>query len=187
MICNTFSKEDFKKIEESKKIGKTQYYYVRFNEKEVGGNLIQAVECEIDHMPTEEEIITLQDKYLINLKKGKVCQVKSYDVSSEINSFLINGNPVWMDKATRVGIDNALRMQKDKGITDTSIMFGDTWYDIPVDDALAILASVEVYAMGCFKKTSEHIAAIEALTTADEVSLYDYTAGYPTKLEFVIE
>ena len=84
MICNTFTKEDFKEIEQSRKIGKVQYYYVRFNAKEVEGDLIQAVEAEIDHYPTAEDIELLSNKYLETLKKGKIVQVKEYDKSEEV-------------------------------------------------------------------------------------------------------
>lgn len=187
MICNTFTKEDFKEIEQSRKIGKVQYYYVRFNTKEVEGDLIQAVEAEIDHYPTAEDIELLSNKYLETLKKGKIVQVKEYDKSYNVNKFIINGEAVWMDKDTRMGIVGGIRAQKEEGAVTVSVMFGDTWYDIPVEDALGILNTVEVYAMACFKRTSEHLAAIEELQTIDAVSEYDFTTGYPKVEEFVIE
>ena len=187
MICNTFTKEDFKEIEESRKIGKVQYYYVRFNAKEVEGDLIQAVEAEIDHYPTAEDIELLSNKYLETLKKGKIVQVKEYDKSDNVNKFIINGEAVWMDKDTRMGIVGGIRAQKEEGATTVSVMFGNTWYNIPVQDALDILNTVEIYAMACFKRTSEHLAAIEELQTIDAVSEYDFTTGYPKVEEFVIE
>ena len=187
MICNTFSKKDFKEIEESRKIGKVQYYYVRFNAKEVKGGLIQAVEAEINHYPTEEDIELLSSKYLETLKKGKIVQIREYDKSDAINKFIINSKEVWMDKDTRVGIKNGIVAQKEEGATIVSVMFGDTWYELPVEDALSILNAVEVYAMACFKRTSEHMTAVESLTTIDAVSSYDFTTGYPKTQEFVIE
>lgn len=187
MICNTFTKEDFKEIEESRKIGKVQYYYVRFNAKEVEGDLIQAVEAEIDHYPTAEDIELLSNKYLETLKKGKIVQVKEYDKSDNVNKFIINGEAVWMDKDTRMGIVGGIRAQKEEGATTVSVMFGNTWYNIPVQDALDILNTIEIYAMACFKRTSEHLAAVEELQTIDAVSEYDFTTGYPKVEEFVIE
>lgn len=187
MICNTFTKEDFKEIEQSRKIGKVQYYYVRFNAKEVESDLIQAVEAEIDHYPTAEDVELLSSKYLETLKKGKIVQIKEYDKSNAINKFIINSKEVWMDKDTRVGIKNGIVAQKEEGATTVSVMFGDTWYELPVEDALGILNAVEVYAMACFKRTSEHITAVESLTTIDAVSSYDFTTSYPKVQEFVIE
>ena len=187
MICNTFTKEDFKEIEQSRKIGKVQYYYVRFNAKKVEGDLIQAVEAEINHYPTEEDIELLYNKYINTLKKGKIAQVKEYDKSDNVNKFIINGDAVWMDKDTRMGIVRGIRAQKEEGATTVSVMFGDTWYELPVEDALGILNAVEVYAMACFKRTSEHMTAVESLTTIDAVSSYDFTTGYPKVQEFVIE
>ena len=160
---------------------------MRFNAKEVKGDLIQAVEAEINHYPTEEDIELLSSKYLETLKKGKIVQIKEYDKSDAINKFIINSKEVWMNKDTRVGIKNGIVAQKEKGSTNVSVMFGDTWYELPVEDALSILNAVEVYAMACFKRTSEHIAAVESLTTIDAVSSYNFTTGYPKVQEFVIE
>ena len=70
-----------------------------------------------------------------------------------------------MDKDTRMGIVGGIRAQKEEGATTVSVMFGNTWYNIPVEDALGILNTIEIYAMACFKRTSEHLAAIEELQT----------------------
>ena len=186
MICNTFSKETFKEIEESRKIGKTQYYYVRFNPITLEDGNIMAIEHELNHYPSVEEIDALKQKYLDGLRKGKILQVQAYDCSPVINRFIVNGQTVWMDKDTRVGITNALRLQKDKEETTTSIMFGEVWYTLPVEEALSIMASIEIYAMACFKQTAEHLSIIKNLDSIEALSNYDFTTGYPEVREFTI-
>jgi len=49
-----------------------------------------------------------------------------------------------------------------------------------------MLSSLEIYALECYNQTATHKAAVEALTTAEEINNYDYTTGYPEKLTFSI-
>ena len=51
---------------------------------------------------------------------------------------------------------------------------------------LRMLAAQEVYAIDCYNRTTDHIFAVKALAAVGEVSGYDYTAGYPEKLTFVL-
>lgn len=43
-----------------------------------------------------------------------------------------------------------------------------------------------MYALGCFNVTAAHKAAVEELTTIDEVLAYDYTKGYPERLKMEV-
>ena len=47
-----------------------------------------------------------------------------------------------------------------------------------------MLSALEVYALQCYNVTEEHKAAVNALTTIEEVDAYDYKTGYPEKLSF---
>ena len=47
-----------------------------------------------------------------------------------------------------------------------------------------MLAALELYALASYNATQEHIAAVKALATKEEVEAYDYTSGYPDKLVF---
>jgi len=47
-----------------------------------------------------------------------------------------------------------------------------------------MLAAVEVYAADALNVTESHKAAINALTTIKDIEDYDFTTGYPEKLEF---
>ena len=47
--------------------------------------------------PTEEEILNREKEY-------KIDEILRYDSSNEVNGFYINGQELWLDKATRVGL-----------------------------------------------------------------------------------
>ena len=47
-----------------------------------------------------------------------------------------------------------------------------------------MLQALEIYALACYNVTEEHKAAVNALTTIEEVDAYDYTTDYPEKLSF---
>ena len=49
-----------------------------------------------------------------------------------------------------------------------------------------MLAAIQLYADQCFIKTKQHEAAIKALATIEDINNYDYTVGYPTKLNFTL-
>ena len=47
-----------------------------------------------------------------------------------------------------------------------------------------MLYALEVYASQCYDNTQRHLATVNGLQSIEEVEGYDYTTGYPTKLEF---
>lgn len=126
--------------------------------------------------------LTLDDikKYLISLQQ-------EYDNSSEVNSFYLNGTKCWFDKATRVGLVNAINLQKTLGKNTYTVWFNNTFLELDVDKALILLANIEDYAGKCYNVTQKHITEIDNLATVDEALVYDITAGYPEMLNIEIE
>ena len=49
-----------------------------------------------------------------------------------------------------------------------------------------MLSSLELYALNCYNVTAKHKVAIEGLTNIEDIINYDYTVGYPDKLNFTI-
>jgi hypothetical protein len=47
-----------------------------------------------------------------------------------------------------------------------------------------MLYALEVYASACYDNTQRHLAAVDSLSTIEEIQSYDYTTGYPDKLKF---
>lgn len=120
-------------------------------------------------------------------KKTVTRKIEDYDTSAEVNSFYLNGNQVWLDKSTRVGLMNSLDIEKESGKTESTLWFNGISLTIPIDTAVQMLSSLELYALNCYNVTANHKANITALTTVDEVNSYDYTTGYPEKLNLTIE
>ena len=48
-------------------------------------------------------------------KANKIAEIASYDTSDKINGFMLNGQIVWLDKATRVGLMNSTTIERDLG------------------------------------------------------------------------
>ena len=113
-------------------------------------------------------------------KAMKVADLGIYDASDAVNSFSVGGVPMWLSPDRRSNLKNAVEALKAQGIETVSF----AGQSIPVDDALAMLAAIESYAAICSLTTDSHRAAIEALTTIEQVAAYDFTTGYPAKLEF---
>ena len=57
---------------------------------------------------------------------------------------------------------------------------------IPCDTAIGMLSALEMYALACFNVTAGHKAAVQALTSVDEVMAYDYSTNYPEQLSLSV-
>lgn len=120
-------------------------------------------------------------------KKAKIKEIDKYDTSVEVNSFFLNGLQVWLNKDTRVGLMNSLTIEKNAGKEDSTLWFNNICVVVKCDAAMQMLSALELYALECYNKTAEHKVAVEALTSLEAVENYNYTTGYPTKLNFTIE
>ncbi len=116
-----------------------------------------------------------------------VAAIEAHDKGPAVNSFTVGGISMWLDRETRAGLERAIATDETLGREMTSI-----WYEgsppiefkLPVEMAKGMLLQLEAYAKEAFNRTQSHKAAVYALGTAREIEAYDYTAGYPDKLEF---
>lgn len=113
-------------------------------------------------------------------------QIKGYDQTERVNRFYLSGLPLWLDKATRVGLVNSIAAEKREGNEVTDLWFESIMIQLPVDDALAKLDKIELYAKNCYNVTASHIAEIEQIDNLEELQQYDITAEYPPFLELQI-
>lgn len=113
-------------------------------------------------------------------------QIKGYDQTEKVNRFYLSGLPLWLDKATRVGLVNSISAEKREGNEVTDLWFESIMIQLPVDDALAKLDKIELYAKNCYNVTASHIAKIEQIDNLEELQQYDITAEYPPFLELQI-
>lgn len=120
------------------------------------------------------------------MKKAMLAYIEKYDASSSVNSFLLNGMEVWLDKATRVGLMNSTTIAKAMGQQKTTLWLGSYQLEVDCDKAIQLLSALEMYALECFNVTAAHKKAVSELDNIEGVLTYDYRAGYPDKLKMEV-
>ena len=128
--------------------------------------------------------VSFFDNSLDVIKEEAIEQITEYDQSEDVNSFTLQGKTMWLPKETRVGLVNSVTIEKNAGKETTVLWFGGERYELPVDTALQMLSALELYALECYNVTAAHKAAVNALESVEDVVAYDYTQGYPEKLNF---
>lgn len=119
-------------------------------------------------------------------QKMVLAEIEKHDTSSAVNGFILNGQRVWLDKATRVGLMNSTTIAKAMGQPTTTLWLGDVKLVVECDKAIQLLSALEMYALKCFNVTAAHKKAVTEMSTVEEVLGYDYTAGYPKMLEMSV-
>lgn len=131
-------------------------------------------------MKTWVELLSLKDGryYLSTLLTIIEALIRAYDKSSNVNSFYYKGKEYWLDKNTRVGLQNLANCSSDN----MSLVLGDTIVELSTDKAKSFLSKLEEYAGKCYINTTKHLLAIKDFKTVEDVINYDYTTGYPDKI-----
>ena len=119
-------------------------------------------------------------------KKEVIRKIDEYDTSVNVNSFKLNGVDVWLSKDTRVGLMNSISIEKAAGKEQSVLWFNSICVTLNCDSAIQMLSALELYALDCYNKTAQHKINVQNLSSIEEVHNYDYTQGYPSKLEFTI-
>jgi hypothetical protein len=119
-------------------------------------------------------------------QKMVLAEIEKHDTSSAVNGFILNGQRVWLDKATRVGLMNSTTIAKAMGQPTTTLWLGDAKLVVECDKAIQLLSALEMYALECFNVTAAHKKAVAEMSTVESVLGYDYTAGYPKMLEMSV-
>lgn len=143
---------------------------------------------------TQDEVIAAFEEFkaklaaseLATTKAQKIAEIEAYDTSSAVNGFILNGERVWLDKATRVGLMNSTSITKAMGQPTTTLWLGESKMEVPCDTAIQLLSALEMYALECFNVTAAHKKAVSELMTIEEVEKYDITAGYPAQLKMEV-
>lgn len=159
-------------------IGKNNKPYL-ISELEIGNILKNP---ELLSMYSMVELDELYKKYFGNYiytyKHILIEKIKLYDSSENVNSFILEGSPFWLDKATRVGLMHLANCSSD----DLQLVIGNKVLTFPVDFAKNFLAKLEVYAGQCYLQTQKHLIKANELTSVEDILNYDYTTGYPEKI-----
>lgn len=127
--------------------------------------------------PTDEE-------KLEQAKQQKIAEIEAYDTSSAVNSFILNGVPRWLNLDKRQSIAYSAKILKVKGHDSVTIWFDTDKVVLPIDDAISLLDTLEVYAKTTNNVTHEHMLTVDGLSDIEEVHNFDVTAGYPRKVDY---
>ena len=114
---------------------------------------------------------------LLQILKRKI---ELYDISDSVNGFLIGDKHFWLDKNTRIGLMHLANCSKDT----IQLALDDQILTIPVNVAKEFLSKLEVYAGQCYLQTQKHLKNLNQLHTIEDIINYDYTKGYPEKINF---
>lgn len=184
-------KEQYK---ERYEIGNRTFVYIDavYNEKQ---NAYECVECSVN--TSEYDAAEIMDAYkswkerlakkaLERARKCKLAEIDSYDTSTAVNGFELNGQTVWLDKATRVGLMNSTTIAKAMGNDTTVLWLGDMRIEVGCDKAIQLLSALEMYALECFNVTAAHKKAVSALGSVEDVEAFDVTEGYPVRLSMTV-
>lgn len=156
------------------------------------GNGLAATEAVVrkvwvyDGMRLETGGMTSEAALTAAAQKMVLAEIEKHDTSCAVNGFILNGQRVWLDKATRVGLMNSTSIAKAMGQPTTTLWLGDMKLVVECDKAIQLLSALEMYALECFNVTAAHKKAVAELNTVESVLAYDYTAGYPEVLEMRI-
>lgn len=127
--------------------------------------------------PTADELLNIA-------KAKKQAEITNHDNSANVNSFIIGSLPMWLNFELRSRLKASIEAAEAKGEETMTKPFGGIDYTFPVSQWRAMVNVVEGYAGQCQAVTEGHRAAVEALTTVKKVENYDYTTGYPEKVNF---
>lgn len=185
LAANTSPIGDWKiaKIQEARMMGEADPYDVveLANQRRAARNRINEIEIELKKLdgiePTAEELLALA-------KGKKDGDITAFDNSANVNSFIIGGLPMWLGWELRARLKSSLDAVESAGGTEMTKSFGGIDYTFITDQWNAMINAVENYAGICQKVTEGHRAAVNALTAIADVEAYDYTTGYPPKINF---
>lgn len=131
----------------------------------------------IPYEPSAEETLNMEREY-------KIEDILRHDSSPEVNGFYIEGQEMWLDKATRVGLKLRFDAEIASGKTNTTLWYEGIPFNLELTNAIQMLNAIELYASACYDNTQAHIANVKAIEDIDILKVYDYRTGYPEKLEF---
>lgn len=123
---------------------------------------------------------------LDDAKNEAISKIEAYDNSDAVNGFIVNGVTAWLTADERSNYKNSVESAKLLGLGDVSFFVGEVLLTVSVEQATMLLARLQLYADQCFIVTKQHKAAVNALETIEAVDSYDYTVGYPEKINVEI-
>lgn len=120
------------------------------------------------------------------LKEVKLKELADYDISEDVNGFILNDKTAWFDKENRAALSTSIESASLLGETTITFVVNDKEFSIDIPTTKQMLAAVQRYADKCFLATESHKRAIKGLTEVEAIVNYDFKTGYPTKVTFTL-
>ena len=140
---------------------------------------------EIDIELAKLDGIEPTDKQLLDIaKRKKQSEITDFDNSANVNSFIIGGQPMWLNFELRSRLKASLEAIEAAGGEGMTKSFGGVEYTFTVGQWKTMVNAVENYAGQCQTVTESHRHSVNLLETIEAVNSYDYTVGYPEKINF---
>lgn len=134
------------------------------------------------------EMTPTPERTIDDAKSNMIALIDAYDSSENVNGFTVNSTVSgWLTAAERSNYKSSIDAAKLLDIETLSFYIGDLLVSVSTTLAEQMLAQVQLYADQCFIVAKQHKAAVKALTSIEEIDAYDYTSGYPAKLNFDLE
>ena len=111
-----------------------------------------------------------------------LAEIEAYDKSGKVNGFTYNGKTLWLSKEERLSLIDRFGRELEEGVEQTNLFYGGEAIPLAPADALILVKMVSSYADKCFDQTQKHLNNVNQLSTVEELEGYDYTTGYPEKL-----
>lgn len=183
--ANTSAIGDWKiaKIQEARMMGEQDPYdLVELSTRRRAARIrINEIDIELAKLdgtePTQEQLLSLA-------KGHKQNEITEHDNSANVNSFVIGGLPMWLSWEQRSRLISSINAIEADGGAEMTKSFAGIDYTFTTVQWRQMVNVVEAYAGRCQTVTEEHRRAVAALTTVEKVEAYDYTVGYPTKVNF---
>lgn len=139
----------------------------------------------MSEMKIMAEGLGVEENQMVTWMKERLKKnILAYDSSSNVNGFTINGIKVWLDKSTRVGLLLRFQSEQAEGKTETTLWYNGMSFPLPIEQAIQMLYAIEGYASACYDHTQQMVAAVDAMTTVDELLAFVYVGTYPDMLAF---
>lgn len=120
-------------------------------------------------------------------KSNKLRELEIYDNSPAVNEFSINEQlKTWFTPEQRSNYKNSIDSAKLLDIKTLQLLVNGQVIELPTDKAAQLLAMIQLYADACYMVTEQHKAKILALEEVNEIEEYNFTLGYPEKLNFTL-
>lgn len=128
----------------------------------------------------------------ITAKKKEIMEYDSEEGAGKVNNFyfMYDGQtfPYWFNAYERTALTSeATQWAKKYGTYRIDARKYGVSFEISCDTLLDWLGQLKDYAIKCYNKTTDHLLAVSALTTVEDVAAYDYKSGYPANLTFKID